>query len=116
MDFCLYMFALWWKVDHVSWGVHQPMDFSNLLLNSLSENFMLLYSPNLISIKALKLNSISSSVWKLDRYNQDHGMSMWDRYDVRRCDCQRDLDINGAFKFQMLGDLNVVLKGSAQEL
>lgn len=77
---------------------------------------MLLYNPNLILVKALKLNSISSSVWKLDWYNQDHGMSMWDRNDAHRCDCLRDLDINGAFKFQMLGNLNVVLKGSEQEL
>lgn len=52
----------------------------------------------------------------MDIYNEDHDMSMGERNDACRCDCQHDLDINGASKFQMLGGFNVVVTVLAQEL
>ena len=43
----------------------------------------------------------------MDSHNEDHDVSIWDRRDACRCDCQHDLDMNGASKFQMLGGFNV---------
>lgn len=78
-------------------------------------NCFVLFLKVAIPSLGLQLFSSFSSVRIMDSHNEDHDMSMGERNDACRCDCQHDLDMNVVSKFQMFGGFNVVLTVVAQE-